>query len=274
MRHSRILTLAAVLLAAASTATAGNTAAYGRQTAPSARAAVDSHFGPSVDVSTGETGIATVHCPQGEVPTGGGGLDPTLFSGNPFAITNSFPQGDVWVVSALNTTSSTKKLAAFVLCSTAAHTVVESGSGFLNPGNGASPTVTCPAGQVTSGGGVHSSGTEVNVSSLAATSSSSWSVQVINNSGSVQSSKAVVICSTAPHSGQTGTAKAIAPHSTGVAFATCPQGQVPTGGGVVTDSPRALVSSLTSTGSDWDAGVVNLTNSTVHATAQVICTTP
>jgi hypothetical protein len=114
MRHSRILTLAAVLLAAASTATAGNTAAYGQQTAPSTRAAVDSHFGPGVDVAPGETGIATVHCPQGEVPTGGGGQ-----TDNPHALVSSLTStGSDWDAGVVNLTNSTVHETAQVICTT------------------------------------------------------------------------------------------------------------------------------------------------------------
>ncbi|MFJ5921619.1 hypothetical protein ACIQF6_03310 [Kitasatospora sp. NPDC092948] len=272
MRHSRKLTLAAVLLATASTATAGNTAAYGLQPAPGPRAAaIDPHLGPEVDVGAGETGIATVECPSGEVPTGGGGFNPALLSGHPFAITNSFPEGNVWVLTALNTSSSVQKLAAFVLCSSVAHTVVESAPGNLNPGTGGSATVTCPDGLVTSGGGVHSSGTEVEVSALHATPNT-WSVRVANNSGAVQAASAVVICADIGTSGRTGESKVIAPHSTGVVLATCPQGQVPTGGGIFTDNPGAFISGLNSSGPSWFSGVNNLTDSPVTAAAQVICT--
>jgi len=274
MRHSRKLTLAAVLLATVSTATAGNTAAYGLQPASSPRAAaIDSHLGPEVEVGAGETGIATVECPQGEVPTGGGGFNPAPFSGHPFAITNSFPQGNTWVLTALNTASSPNKLAAFVVCSSVAHTVVESAPGNMNPGTRGSATATCPEGLVTSGGGVHSSGTEVEVSALNATPNT-WSVRVVNNSGAVQASSAVVICANIRTSGHSGATKVIAPHSTGVVLATCPQDQVPTGGGIFTDNPGAFISGLNSSGQNWFSGVNNLTDSPVTATAQVVCTTP
>ncbi|MGW3078642.1 MULTISPECIES: hypothetical protein [unclassified Kitasatospora] len=71
-------------------------------------------FGNPVDVPAGGHGIATVTCPSGQVPTGGGGQT----SGFDIFFTDSYPSGSSWVIRGTNTGTTTQALSANAVCTT------------------------------------------------------------------------------------------------------------------------------------------------------------
>ncbi|MFE4517104.1 hypothetical protein ACFRMQ_23250 [Kitasatospora sp. NPDC056783] len=81
---------------------------------PSLLAAHDQVFGDFVDVAPGANGFATVACPSGEVPTGGGGQT----SAFRIFFTDSYPSGSVWVVRGTNTNTVTESIRATAVCTT------------------------------------------------------------------------------------------------------------------------------------------------------------
>ncbi|MFD5437840.1 hypothetical protein ACFWJ4_37530 [Kitasatospora sp. NPDC127067] len=69
-------------------------------------------FGDFVDVAPGGNGFATVTCPSGQVPTGGGGQT----SAFRIFFTDSYPSGSSWVVRGTNTGTATESILATAVC--------------------------------------------------------------------------------------------------------------------------------------------------------------
>ncbi|MFD9903185.1 hypothetical protein [Streptomyces sp. NPDC059063] len=70
-------------------------------------------FGTAVPVApNGGHGYATVTCPGGTAPTGGGGST----SGYDIFFTDSFASGSDWVIRGTNTGSTEQNLTAFAVC--------------------------------------------------------------------------------------------------------------------------------------------------------------
>ncbi|MFS8197757.1 hypothetical protein ACLVWQ_03625 [Streptomyces sp. CWNU-52B] len=77
------------------------------------QAAHNQYFGPFVTVQPGQNGLATVSCPSGLVPTGGGGAS----SAYRIFFTDSFvSNGNTWVVRGTNTGTTAESIQAFVIC--------------------------------------------------------------------------------------------------------------------------------------------------------------
>ncbi|MET8544743.1 hypothetical protein ABZW03_29480 [Kitasatospora sp. NPDC004799] len=81
---------------------------------PSLLAAHNQIFGSWVDVAPGGNGIASVTCPSGQVPTGGGGQT----SAFRIFFTDSYPSGSSWVTRGTNTGTGTESIRAVVVCTT------------------------------------------------------------------------------------------------------------------------------------------------------------
>ncbi|WP_030062037.1 hypothetical protein [Streptomyces novaecaesareae] len=70
--------------------------------------------GDWVVVAPGGNGVATVTCPSGEVPTGGGGQT----SAFKIFFTDSYPSGSAWVVRGTNTNTVSESIRATAVCTT------------------------------------------------------------------------------------------------------------------------------------------------------------
>ncbi|MFJ6385059.1 hypothetical protein ACIQI7_34280 [Kitasatospora sp. NPDC092039] len=82
---------------------------------PSLSAAHTPVSGTPVSVAAGANGIATVTCPSGQVPTGGGGQT----SAFRIFFTDSYPSfGNSWVVRGTNTGTATETISATAVCTT------------------------------------------------------------------------------------------------------------------------------------------------------------
>ncbi|WP_283135906.1 hypothetical protein [Rhizohabitans arisaemae] len=71
-------------------------------------------FGAFVVVPPGQNRVATVSCPAGQVPSGGGGAT----SGIRIFFTDSFASGNGWVIRGTNTNTANESIRAFVVCTT------------------------------------------------------------------------------------------------------------------------------------------------------------
>lgn len=117
------LATAGILVSGATTATADDgpadkpgIAAPGQQT-PATTSVLAAHpqiFGPFVTVPAGSNGLASVACPAGQVPTGGGGAT----SAFKIFFTDSFASGNSWFVRGTNTNTVPESIRAFVVCTT------------------------------------------------------------------------------------------------------------------------------------------------------------
>jgi hypothetical protein len=81
---------------------------------PALLAAHPQFFGPFVTVPPGGNVVASVACPAGQVPTGGGGTT----SAFKIFFTDSFASGGSWIVRGTNTNTVNESIRAFVICTT------------------------------------------------------------------------------------------------------------------------------------------------------------
>ncbi|MBI0314325.1 hypothetical protein [Streptomyces javensis] len=117
------LAAAGVLIGGATTAladdgsggkTADVTTSAKTAASPSLLAPHQQFFGPFVTVPPGGNGVASVACPAGQVPTGGGGTT----SAFKIFFTDSFASGNTWTVRGTNTNTVNESIRAFVICTT------------------------------------------------------------------------------------------------------------------------------------------------------------
>ena len=117
--RSRVAVLAGVLVLSG-TAVAGtaSTAIGADKPAPRVaqpagpQAVASNQLGPSVTVAANTNGAATVTCPAGTVPTGGGAIT----SGIRIFFTDSFASGSGWTVRGTNTGTASSQIRAFAVC--------------------------------------------------------------------------------------------------------------------------------------------------------------
>ena len=118
------LAAAGVLVSGATTATADDgpadkpgIATLEKQTPDTATSVLAAHsqfFGPFVAVPAGSNLTASVTCPAGQVPTGGGGAT----SAFKIFFTDSFASGSSWFVRGTNTNTVPESIRAFAVCTT------------------------------------------------------------------------------------------------------------------------------------------------------------
>jgi hypothetical protein len=107
-----------------------------------------------VNVAGGHTGTGTATCPSGSEVSGGGF---TGISDGSLWTYNSYLSGNGWRVSARNYGGSTLPFHVYGVCLTAPMLETSSFTGYvdINPGAYGHAEVSCPAGQVMTGGGWH-----------------------------------------------------------------------------------------------------------------------
>jgi hypothetical protein len=114
---------AGVLVSGATTATADDSPANKpiiaapKQQPPATASVHTAHpqfFGGFVTVPPGSNLTASVACPAGQVPTGGGGTT----SAFKIFFTDSFASGNSWFVRGTNTNTVNESIRAFVVCTT------------------------------------------------------------------------------------------------------------------------------------------------------------
>ncbi|HTX78960.1 MAG TPA: NBR1-Ig-like domain-containing protein [Longilinea sp.] len=183
-----------------------------------------------VSVNAGAVGSASVDCPSGTLAVGGG-----FALGSDMIISGSYPSGNGWKTEALNNSSSSQLLNAYVIClsNTSGSVSSKNASALISAGNTGNAAITCPSGSIATGGGFR-----LNASYLQVYNSSKggngWQAYARNSSGINSNLTAYVTClsgisgaSTAQILSQT----SISGNSTGSATAACASGSLLTGGG-------------------------------------------
>ncbi|MFI1830577.1 hypothetical protein ACH41E_29670 [Streptomyces sp. NPDC020412] len=152
------------------------------------------HHGEPVLIKAGTVGTASVTCPKGTVPTGGGGM---TFS-NPAPdhldknwLIASYAEGSTWYTSLANAEKVDVDLVASVICNSSPHSQFFGEWVKMNKPS----QVDCPTGMVASGGGFQSSGSGAASLTDTRPNGNGWMAQ-ISSYGQVRS---FVLCSTEPH---------------------------------------------------------------------------
>ncbi|GAA2717354.1 MULTISPECIES: hypothetical protein [Streptomyces] len=275
MRHLRCLTMAAAALLAVGSTTAAARVQEGAVPAHQ-RARVMAqhtvHVGPTVDVPAGQAVVAPpAVCPAGQVASGGGGE----ITGGSVFLTWSRPRpgtSDTWEVRGLNTGGPTAQLHAEVVCTTAPHGRGTADVSVL-PGNGEAAIAPCPAGQVPSGGGYDVTGDSLRVT-VVDVQSTSWLAAASNTGSDAQKLTSYAVCSPAAHSHPRSGSLSVPAGQTVEATASCPAGQVVTGGGGAAGFTTFVRASLPS-GNGWKFRVTNTSPDLSDVmNAEADCTVP
>ncbi|MGV9316596.1 hypothetical protein ACWDR0_31085 [Streptomyces sp. NPDC003691] len=134
-------------------------------------------------------------------------------------------------------------------------------------------SVPCPSGTVPSGGGAGVTGQGSFISSSAA-SGNSWAVKASNITDTPKQAAAYVVCTAATHTRITGGRVTVPGGGKATAFADCPSGWRPSGGGFVTTEPFLSSSRMDvdATGR-WRVDLANNDGPAHGASAFVVCTT-
>lgn len=117
MRRGRILALTTTAIVLAGMATAGaavhhDDGAVDKERAAEPLAAHNQYLGSPVDVPAGSFAFATVNCPAGQVPTGGGATTSGTFN----YLTDSLATATGWEIGVRNTGTASQTVRAFVIC--------------------------------------------------------------------------------------------------------------------------------------------------------------
>ncbi|MFF3554773.1 hypothetical protein ACWD4V_23730 [Streptomyces tsukubensis] len=132
--------------------------------------------------------------------------------------------------------------------------------------------VACPSGTVPSGGGGGTTGQGSFISSSAA-SGNTWAIKASNTTGTAKQAAAYVVCTAATHTRITGPRVTVPARGTATAFADCPSGWRPSGGGFFTGEPWLSTSRSDVENGRWRVDLANNDGVAHGASAFVVCTT-
>ncbi|MFC4518293.1 hypothetical protein [Streptomyces ehimensis] len=273
MKWFRFPVMAAVV---ALTLTAGMTSAAdgasGVPVAGTVAAAPMDHTGVQggeVVVPAGQTRTASVPCPAGQEPSGGGGVR----DGKGLFLTASSPSGNSWVVKFSNESGVDRRGAAFAVCTAQSHTrVADSPVPVAAHALSSISFTRCPGNQVPTGGGWESTGTDV-VGLRFAASGQSYNVVVFNNSNAPQNFNAVALCSEVNHEPRLSNQISVPAGQEAVVTAHCDPGQVASGGGSFPQGQAFIGDShALADGTGWQITAENTTGADQKVIAQAICT--
>src|SRR5262249_44619148 len=133
--------------------------------------------------ASGTQTTATVKCPKGTEPLGGGGFSSSrsLFAN----INSTLPSRREWIVTQNNASALDASLVAVVVCGTLPHYSVVLGPQFPTPVDGrVSGLASCPARSVVIGGGIASASTSLAVNTyFQLPNGNRWESGIANDSG-------------------------------------------------------------------------------------------
>ncbi|MGW6707279.1 hypothetical protein ACWGDE_20635 [Streptomyces sp. NPDC054956] len=145
-------------------------------------------FGGRTTLARDQVVILHQPCPNGEVPTGGGGRG----EAQGVVIQSSLQNLNTWEVRYYNNTGAVHTVEPFVVCSTAPHHQLPGRPGSVGKWGGVGTSwVGCPAGQQVTGGGGFSENTEFILSTF---ENNGWRVSVQNLTLDFQQVTAFVVC--------------------------------------------------------------------------------
>lgn len=133
-------------------------------------------------------------------------------------------------------------------------------------------TADCPAGTEPSGGGGGTTGQGTLISG-SAPSGNSWNLTVSNLTGENKQAAGYVLCTHNTHARVTGPAVTVPAGGTATAFASCPSGEHPAGGGFVPGRGFLSASAMyTDPSGRWKVTVANNDGAAQTVSAFVLCT--
>lgn len=235
-----------------------------------------SYVDKSVSVAAGSVGSVTAVCPTGSVVVGGG------YQGGLNLIPhNNAMSGNGWIAFGKNTGTYSTLLDAYAIClwssGGTSSWVVKEVTIPKNTTSGAE--AICPSGSVvTSGGFTAPSDQSMKIIQNFKPSGNGWRVWAKNTSTSASKSLAVyATCLSGPNVTVTEVSRDYAiPAGVGLwggGLATCPEGQILTGGGWATSGPnvKSSLSGITNTMDGWNTLAFNTTSSQQPFSTYAMC---
>jgi Ig-like domain from next to BRCA1 gene/Bacterial Ig domain len=221
-----------------------------------------------VSIAANATGEAAAACPSGSVVTGGG-----YASNSALDVYNSSLTGNGWHAFAKNNTAASQLLNAYAICASNVPGSTTQAVAQVPVAGGAigHATAACPAGTILTGGGF-AKNTGIAVYNLSA-SGNGWQAYGKNNTAGSLLLNVYAICyhGAGANSTQVVNQISVGNGATGHAVASCPAGQLVTGGGFAGGGNLAA-KTMDKSGSAWEAYVDNHTGATQLFNAYAVCT--
>jgi len=221
-------------------------------------------------ITSGSVGDVSVACPDGSVVVGGG-----YASSADMLVYTQSKNGNGWRVYAKNNAASSKLLNAYAVClyNTGGTTEQILQQVSVAAGDIGHPVASCPSGSVVTGGGFASRSDGSFYVYNSSKSGNGWQVYARNNSGASIPLNVYAICL----SGTTATSsdvyeqKSIPASSTDSAIATCPTGNLVTGGGFAAGNGLVLYTTNMKDNLSWQTYAKNTTGAGVLLNSYAIC---
>jgi hypothetical protein len=260
------------------------TPASGKLAAPAADALVGRKprgyvqvVGPTTAIGAGLQVRATVACPVGKVPAGGGGV---IASSDLRAnINSSFPTVNGWAIDVNNGSGAATTASARVTCIIQPRKYVQISVGDLNvAGIETDATAFCPIGTVVLGGGAESNAVDQRVnlnSSFPLSGGNGWRTSMNNGSPSDQFVTTFAICAKQPlgYAVAQGVNVRNLAGAESSAFASCAGNAVPLGGGPASfaDDLHVNINSLRPEAHGWTSFENNASPFAAPLSTRVVC---
>ncbi len=238
--------------------------------APPVVAPVTQQVVKTVSAPAGGTMSTTAVCPDGTVLTGGG------FNVNiGMHVYTQAKNGNGWAVVVKNNLGTAQNLNVYAICLTLpsiSSTQVSATATAIGGGGLGTAAANCPAGSKVTGGGFTGKPDGSLWTFYSSQEGNGWKVSALNSAAGNQNFDVYAVClSGAPVTVTMQTAdKDLAPGATALAEATCPAGQVITGGGWVVGNDLTVFAALMSSG-HWRVYVKNNGTHTRAFQARAMC---
>jgi hypothetical protein len=233
--------------------------------------------GPAITIDAGQQLRATVACPAGKVPVGGGGL--VASSDVRATMSSSLPLGNGWAVDVSNASDASTTASASVVCITQPRKYVVISVGDLHlAGSQTDSTAFCPTGTVVLGGGAEANAADLHVglnSSFPLAGGNGWRISLNDGSPDNLFPTTFAICAAAPdgYAVVKGDAVRNRAGAEGSAFAACAGTAVPLGGGAASSANdlRVNIGSLRPEAHGWTSLEHNASSSAAALATRVVC---
>jgi hypothetical protein len=233
--------------------------------------------GAAVTIGAGFQERATVSCPVGKVPAGGGGV--VASSDVRANINSSLPFGNGWAIDVNNATGASTTASARVICIKPPRKYVVISVGDLNlSSTETAGTAFCPTGTVVLGGGAESNAVDLRVnlnSSFPLSGGNGWRTDTNNGSPSDQFVTTFAICAKQPRGYAVVRGADVNNHAgaESSAFASCAGNAVPLGGGPASfaDDLQVNINSLRPEAHGWTSFENNASPFAASLSTRVVC---
>ncbi|MFE2323329.1 hypothetical protein ACFXD5_05275 [Streptomyces sp. NPDC059385] len=232
--------------------------------------------GLSVEIPANGSAWASVYCPQGTRPSGGGGNSDAYTSGDNVYLVTSLPSMDQgsWHVQFANTSPTTGSYGwAEARCTNAESYAHEARFQLVGGGQEKQMTSWCAPGERLSGVGFRSYDPFLRIADAYPQDGVTVGVRSVNSTDALTRMSAVAVCGRDNHTVRSGFTT-LQPHEANQAGANCPSGWTPTGGGVVAGGSSTHLQSSEPTAYGWQVSAKNTSSSEATLGAYVICAVP